>query len=112
MLVKEMVQYTRTADMEELYLMLNNDSVAYNLWHDAAEKYVLKMVNGEAVMMENVAHVMIARIIQSCNRLIKMSQKDDYDALDITKEQKEIVAWQWFYNSMMDLYTYYKGRQK
>lgn len=38
MLVKEMVQYTRTADMEELYLMLNNDSVAYNLWHDYAEK--------------------------------------------------------------------------
>ena len=53
-----MVQYKRTADMEELYLMLNNDSVAYNLWHDAAEKYALKMVNGEAVMMENVAHVM------------------------------------------------------
>ena len=50
-----MVQYTRTADMEELYLMLNNDSVAYNLWHDAAGKVRLKMVNGEAVMMENVA---------------------------------------------------------
>lgn len=24
-----MVRYKRTADMEELYLMLNNDSVAY-----------------------------------------------------------------------------------
>lgn len=42
----------------------------------------------------------------------KMAQKDDTDALYITKEQKEIVALQWFYNSMMDLYTYYKGRQK
>lgn len=42
MFVKEMVQYKRTADMEELYLMLNNDSVAYYLWHDAAEKYALK----------------------------------------------------------------------
>ena len=31
MVVKEMVQYKRTADMEELYLMLNNDSVAYDL---------------------------------------------------------------------------------
>lgn len=70
MLVKEMIQYTRTADMEELYLMLNNDSVAYDLWHDSAEKYALKMVNGEAVMMENVAHVMIARVIQSCDRLL------------------------------------------
>ena len=99
--VKEMVQYKRTADMEELYLMLNNDSVAYNLWHDAAEKYAL-----------NVAHVMIARIIQSCDRLINWRRKMITDALDITKEQKEIVAWQWFYNSMMDLYTYYKGRQK
>lgn len=107
-----MVQYKRTADMEELYLMLNNDSVAYDLWHDAAEKYALKMVNGEAVMMENVAHVMIARIIQSCDRLINWRRKMITDALDITKEQKEIVAWQWFYNSMMDLYTYYKGRQK
>ena len=47
MVVKEMVQYKRTADMEELYLMLNNDSVAYDLWHDAAENYALKMVNGE-----------------------------------------------------------------
>ncbi len=107
-----MVQYTRTADMEELYLMLNNDSVSNNLWHDAAEKYALKMVNGEAVMMENVAHVVIARIIQSCDRLIKWRRKLITDAMDITKEQKEIVAWQWFYNSMMDLYTYYKGRQK
>jgi hypothetical protein len=75
MVVKEMVQYKRTADMEELYLMLNNDSVAYDLWHDAAENYALKMVNGEAVMMENVAHVMITRIIQSCGRLIKWRRK-------------------------------------
>ncbi len=112
MVVKEMVQYTRTADMEELYLMLNNDSVAYDLWHDYAEKYALKMVNGEAVMMENVAHVMIARIIQSCDRLLNWRRKMITDDLNITKEQKEIVAWQWFYNSMMDLYTYYKGRQK
>lgn len=110
--VKEMVQYKRTADMEELYLMLNNDSFAYDLWHDYAEKYALKMVNGEAVMMENVAHVMIARVIQSCDRLINWHRKMITDALNITKEQKEIVAWQWFYNSMMDSYTYYKGRQK
>ena len=112
MLVKEMVQYTRTADMEELYLMLNNDSVAYDLWNDYAENYALKMVNGEAVMMENVAHVMIARIIQSCDRLLNWRRKMITDDLNITKEQKEIVAWQWFYNSMMDLCTYYKGRQK
>lgn len=112
MLVKEMVQYKRTADMEELYLMLNNDSVAYDLWHDAAEKYTLKMVNDEAVMMENVAHVMIARVTQSCDRLINWRRKMITDPLNITKEQKEIVAWQWFYNSMMDSYTFYKGRQK
>lgn len=110
--VNEMVKYTRTVDMEELYLILNNDSVAYNLWHDSAEKYALKMVNGEAVMMENVAHVMIPRISQSCDRLINWRRKIITDALDITKEQKEIVAWQWFYNSMMDSYAYYKGRQK
>lgn len=110
--VNEMVKYTRTVDMEELYLILNNDSVAYNLWHDSAEKYALKMVNGEAVMMENVAHVMIPRIAQFCDRLINWRRKIITDALDITKEQKEIVAWQWFYNSMMDSYTYYKGRQK
>lgn len=110
--VNEMVKYTRTVDMEELYLILNNDSVAYNLWHDSAEKYALKMVNGEAVMMENVAHVMIPRIAQSCDRLINWRRKIITDALEITKEQKEIVAWQWFYNSMMDSYTYYKGRQK
>ena len=42
--IKEMVQYKRTADMEELYLMLNNDSVAYNLWHDSAEKYALNFL--------------------------------------------------------------------
>lgn len=112
MVVKKMVQYKRTADMEELYLMLNNDSVAYNLWHDSAEKYALKMVNGEAVMMENVAHVMIARVTQSCDRLINWRRKMITDPLNITKEQKEIVAWQWFYNSMMDSYTFYKGRQK
>lgn len=110
--VNEMVQYKRTADMEELYLMLNFDADAYYLWHEIAEKYALKMVNGEAVMMENVAHVMIPSISQSCDRLINWRRKMITDALDITKEQKEIVAWQWFYNSIMDLYTYYKGRQK
>lgn len=113
MLIKEMVQYKRTADMEELYLMLNNDSVAYNLWHDYAEKYALKMVNGEAVMMENVAHVMIARITQSCDRLINWRRMMITDSLNITKEQKEIVAWQWFYNSMMNVYTFIKvGKSK
>lgn len=44
MVINEMVQYTRTADMEELYLMLNNDSVAYDLRHDYAEKYAQKML--------------------------------------------------------------------
>lgn len=112
MVVKEMVQYTRTADMEELYLMLNNDSVAYDLWHDSAEKYALKMVNGEAVMMDNVAHAMIPLITQSCYRLINWRRKMIAESLNITKEQKEIIAWQWFYDSMMDLYAYYKGRLK
>ena len=107
-----MVQYTRTADMEELYLMLNNDSVAYDLWHDSAEKYALKMVNGEAVMMDNVAHAMIPLITQSCDRLINWRRKMIAESLNITKEQKEIVAWQWFYDSMMDLYAYNKGRLK
>lgn len=105
-----MIQYTRTADMEELYLMLNNDSVAYDLWHDFAEKYALKMANGEDVMMEDVAHAMIPLITQSCDRLINWHRKMIAEALGITKEQKEIVAWQWFYNSMMDLYAYYKDR--
>ena len=86
MVVKEMVQYTRTADMEELYLMLNNDSVAYDLWHDYAEKYALKMV-----MMENVAHVMIARITQSCDRLLNWRRKMITDALNITKSRKRLL---------------------
>lgn len=100
MVVNEMVQYKRTADMEELYLMLNNDSVAYDLWHDSAEKYALKMVNGEAVMMDNVAHAMIPLITQSCDRLLNWRRKMIAESLNITKEQKEIVAWQWFYDSI------------
>ena len=97
--------------MEQLHLMLMNDSKAYELWHGKAEKYAKKMLNGEAVMMDNLSVVMIPVISQSCDRLMNWHRKVIREPLDITNEQKGIVAWQWFYNDMMETYNFYKNNK-
>lgn len=108
MSVKDMVQYKRTFPMEQLYLMLNNDAKAYELWHDYAVKYAKKMLAGEAVLMENLAIVMLQKISQSCERLLNWHRKVISDPIVITQEEKDIVAWQWFYNDLMETYNFFK----
>ena len=113
MQAKDMVQYKRTWSMEQLHLMLKNDSKAYELWHGKAVKYAKKMLAGEAVLMDNLAMVMIPIITHSCDRLINWYRRVICEPLSMTSEQKGIVAWQWFYNDMMETYDFYKkyGRQ-
>lgn len=109
MSVKDMVQYKRTFPMEQLYLMLNNDSKAYELWHEYAEKYAKKMFIGEAILMENLAIVMLQKISQSCDRLISWHRKVICEPLNLTKDEKDIVAWQWFYQDLMETYNFLKN---
>ncbi len=105
----DMVLSKRTWDMEQLLLMLQNDSKAYSLWHDKAEAYARKIANGEAVLMDNLALVMVRNITQSCDRLMDWHRKVICEPLTVTQEQKEIVAWQWFYNDLMDTYEFIKN---
>lgn len=109
MLVKDMVQYKRTPEMEELYIMLNNDATAYRLWHDEAVSYARKLLKGEVVYMENLALKMKACISQSCQRILNEHHKITGSFLNVTKEQIEIVSWQWFYNDMMEHYNFIKN---
>lgn len=93
--------------------MLKNDSKAYELWHSKAAKYAKKMLNGEAILMDNLAVAIIPTITQSCDRLLAWHKKVICEPLVMTNEQMGIVAWQWFYNDMMETYNFYKkyGRQ-
>ena len=109
MSVKDMVQYKRTFPMEQLYLMLKNDSKAYDLWHEYAEKYAKKMLAGEAVLMENLAIVMLQKISQTCDRLINWHRKVICESLNLTKDEKDTVAWQWFYQDLMETYNFLKN---
>lgn len=111
MQAKDMVQYKRTWPMEQLHLMLKNDAKTYELWHGKAEKYAKKILNGEAVMMDNLSVVMIPLISQSCDRLMNWHRKVICEPLDITNEQKGIVAWQWFYDDMIETYNFYKNNK-
>lgn len=108
MLAKDMVQYERTPDMLQLYLMLNNDATAYRLWHDYAVTYAKQMLKGEAVLMDPLADKMKKLISQSCDRLMKEYHKITGSFLDITEEQKMVVSWQWFYDDMMETYNFIK----
>lgn len=109
MLVEIMVQYKRTPEMEKLYLMLNNDATAYRLWHDEAVNYAKAMLKGAVVFMEELASKMKPCITQSCERLLKKYHKDTGSFLNVTKEQIEIVSWQWFYNDLMESYNFIKS---
>lgn len=51
----EMIQYKRTADMESLYLMLNNEEAIYNLWHDTAERLARRLLSGKDVNYDELA---------------------------------------------------------
>lgn len=108
MLVNDIVKYKRTAEMEELYIMLVNDATAYRLWHSKAVNYAKAMHNGTAILMEQIASKMMPCITQSCVRLLNEYHKITGDFLNVTKEQIEIVSWQWFYNEIMESYNFIK----
>lgn len=106
-----MVQSKRTWDMEQLFLMLKNDSKAYSLWHEKAETYARKIANGEVVLMDNLAVVMVRNISQSLDRLLNWHRKVICEPLVVTQEEKDIVAWQWFYDDLMDTYEFIKNNR-
>lgn len=106
----EMVQYNRTADMESLYLMLNNDSSIYELWHDTATRLAMAATKGKCLNYDELAKEYSRKIAYSLDRLCVRHHKICGDWLQVTDQQKEIVAWQWFYCDIMDSVLFTKQK--
>lgn len=108
----EMIQYKRTADMESLYLMLNNEEAIYNLWHDTAERLARRLLSGKDVNYDELADEYGKKIVISLDRLCVRHHKICGEWLQLTDEQKLIVAWQWFYNDILETALFYKQELK
>lgn len=108
----EMVRYKRTEDMENLYLMLDNERPIYNLWHDTAERLAKRVLAGKIMDYDELALEYGKKIATSLDCLNVRYHKITGDWLSVTEEEKEIIAWQWFYNDIMEAVLFYKQENK
>lgn len=104
----EMVQYKRTDDMDSLYLMLGNEEPIYSLWHDTAVRLAKRVLNGKEMDYDELAEEYSKKIAPSLERLCIRHHKICGEWLQVTDEQKRVVAWQWFYNDIMEAVLFYK----
>lgn len=108
----EMIQCKRTADMESLYLMLNNEEAIYNLCYDTADRLARRLLSGKDVNYDELADEYGKKIDISLDRLYVRRHKICGEWLQLTDEQKLIVAWQWFYNDIIETALFYKQELK
>lgn len=104
----EMVQYKLTDDMDSLYLMLKNEGSIYELWHDTATRLAKRVLNGKEMDFDELAQEYSKKIAPSLERLCIRHHKICGEWLQITDEQKRILAWQWFYNDIMETVLFLK----
>lgn len=108
---QELIQYKNTDDMEELKLMLKNDSIAYEAWFPLAEKYAKEMANGKPLLMDVIVNKHVNAIESSAWRIARRYQKQFGRYLECDQYQRMAISWQWFYNLMMDAYTFFANRK-
>lgn len=108
----EIVQYKRTDDMESLYLMLKNESSIYELWHDTATRLAKRVLNGKDMNFDELAEEYGKKIAPSLERLCIRHHKICGEWLQVSDEQKRILAWQWFYNDIMETALFLKQELK
>lgn len=106
---KEMLCFKRTWQMEQLYLLLKNDSKVQKQYNGKIENYAKRMANGDNILIDNLARIMVSHLAKSCDRLICWYSHIITDPLNLTHEQKEIVSWQWFYNNLINTYNSIKN---
>lgn len=104
----EMVQYKLTDDMDSLYLMLKNESSIYELWHDTATRLARRVLNAKEMDFDELAQEYSKKIAPSLERLCIRHHKICGEWLQVTDEQKKILAWQWFYNDIMETVLFLK----
>lgn len=108
----EMIQYRRTDDMKSLYLMLDSEKAIYDLWHDTAERLARRLLTGKDVNYDELADEYGKKIAISLDRLCVRYHKICGEWLQLTDEQELIVAWQWFYNVIIETALFLKQALK
>nr|DAP55796.1 MAG TPA: hypothetical protein [Caudoviricetes sp.] len=108
----EMVQYKRTDDMNSLHLMLANESSIYELWHDTATRLARRVLAGKEMDYDELAEEYGKKIAPSLERLSIRHHKICGEWLKVTDEQKRILAWQWFYNDIMETVLFLRQELK
>lgn len=108
----EITRYHRTDDMEALYLMLQNEGSIYELWHDTAKRLAKRQLVGKTMNYDELADEYGKKIAPSLDRLCIRHHKICGEWLDVTEEQKRIIAWQWLYNDIMETALFYKQEFK
>ena len=98
----EMVRYKRTYDMEILYHMLSIENSIQKLWGDTAMRLAKAVLAGKYMGFNTLADEYGKKIAVSFDTLIVRYHKITGEWLNITNEQKNIVAWQWFYTLIME----------
>ena len=108
----EMLKYKRTEDMESLYLMLDNESSIYELWHDTAKRLAKRVLAGKDLDFEEVEQEYSRKIALSLPTLCIRHHKICGEWLNVSHEQQKIIAWQWFYDDIMETALFLKQELK
>lgn len=105
----EAVRYKRTTDMETLFQMLCNEQSILEVWHDFAVMIAKVVKAGVGVDFDEKFRVYGRLIAYFLERLCNRHHKNCGEWLQVTDKEKEIIAWQWFYNDIMETMLFPKA---
>ena len=108
---EEMLKYTRTPDMEELYLMVKNEAPIYERWHWMAWRLAKRYVANGKLPFNTLAENFGSKIAKEMPKLMARYSFDNNAWLVVHHKEQKIVAWQWFYDQLMDCVAYIKFNQ-
>jgi len=88
--------------MEILYQMLLKEKSIHELWNDTAMRLAKAVIAGKYMGFNSLSNEYGKKIAVSFDILFIRHHKTTGEWLNVTDEQKNIVAWQWFYKHIME----------
>lgn len=104
---KEMIQYENDGAMNNAFIDITLNEEVNRFFRPQIVSLARAMADGEPVMFDDIIHSLLATTTKVVGFLLNSTGFNK-----LTKEKKEIVVWQWYYNKLWNHYDGIKAERE
>lgn len=104
---KEMIQYENDTAMNNAFIDITLNEEVNRFFRPQIVSLARAMADGEPVMFDDIISSLLATTTKVVGFLLNSTWFNK-----LTKEKKEIVVWQWYYNKLWNHYDGIKSERK